>query len=434
MNSLKAEGADILAVILIVLGLVLLHGLWAGGEVAILAVGRARLRELTEEERRGARSLARLRDVPERVVAWSRTATIAVTVAAGALAGSYFVRELGPTIGTAPALLVVIAASTFLFVVFGALVPIALGVRGSERWALWTAGLFRFLSLPFRPLVWIARASSSAILTLFGGETSFSEARIAPEEIQEELEEAARAGVIDPNAGRIAARALEFGELLVAEVMIPRNRVIAVPRDVTQEELRRTLLEERHTRMPIFEGTIDNVVGYLSIKDVLLFAWESQVVVVDDLVRPAYFVPETMHAVSLLREMQLRRISLAIAVEESGGMAGIVTIEDLVEELVGEIFSEEEAQVPETIHVEANHTALVLGIAPIRDVNRELDLDLPEGDGWSTIAGLCIDLAGRIPGKGERYVAPDGTVLEICEATPRRVRTVRVHPAEHVRP
>ncbi len=405
----------------------MLHGLLAGAEVAVGGVRKGRVHELVEERRAGSRSLERLKAEPERALSTIRSTSIAVAIAAGAVGGAFLARDLAATIGLVPALVVAIGGIAVLFLILGELLPKAMALRSAERWALWTALPLRVAAWPIRPLVWLVRGATNAVLWFTGGSTSFEAPQIASEELQEHLEEAAEAGLIDAGAGRIATRAIDFGELLAADVMVPRNRVVAVPLNIGAEELRRVLLEEGHSRLPIYRETIDDVVGYLSIRDVLSMAWESELIVLADLIRPAYFVPETVHAVQLLREMQGRRISMAIAVEESGGFAGIVTIEDLVEELVGEIYSEDEAEIPEAIHRGHDLTALVMGIAPVRDVNRELDIDLPEGDGWSTIAGLCIEIAGRIPEKGAHLAAPGGVVLEVTEATPRRVREVRIH-------
>jgi putative hemolysin len=138
-------------------------------------------------------------------------------------------------------------------------------------------------------------------------------------------------------------------------------------------------------------------------------------------------VPESVRAIDLLRRLQKSRSQLSIVVDEQGTVAGLVTIEDLVEELVGEIFDEHESPVEEVKH-EPDGTSLVLGATQVRDVNRALDIDLPEGESFSTIAGLCIELAGWIPKPGTRLTTKDGIVLEVVEASPRRVRSVRVHP------
>ena len=179
--------------------------------------------------------------------------------------------------------------------------------------------------------------------------------------------------------------------------------------------------------MPVCEENLDNIVGYITAKDVLALSWEGQLIVLEDLIRPGFFVPESLRASKLLKEMQSRRAWLAFVVDEHGSLAGLVTLKDLVEELVGEIFAEHEAP-EELIRREPDGSTLVRGDAPIREVNRELSLSLPEGDAWSTVAGLCMHLSGRIPQKGTRLETEDGSQIEIVEASPRVVRLVRLTP------
>ena len=433
----EAGGAAILSEFLIILALIFVNGFFAGAEIGVVSLRKTRLRELVESGSGAAKVVERLRASPERFLATVQIGITVVGSAASAFGGASFARELEPLLAAIPALapwapqlslLVVVVLVSYLSLVLGELVPKSLALRSAERYALLVGRPIWFLSKLARPLVWFLTASSNLVLRIFGDRTSFTEARLSPDELQQLLEEAARTGSLDPDAGSIASRAIDFGELTAAEVMVPRNRVVAIDRAASPDELRRLLLEEGHSRMPVYEGTIDNVVGYISIRDVIALAWERELIVLDDLIRPAWFVPETVLATDLLREMQARRLAIAIVVEESGGMAGIVTIEDLLEELVGEIFSEQDAPVPEAVHLQPDGSAVVQAITPIRDVNRVLDLDLPEGDGWSTVAGLCIHLAGRIPEKGERLEAPDHTKLEVLEATARRVRLVRIVP------
>jgi putative hemolysin len=179
--------------------------------------------------------------------------------------------------------------------------------------------------------------------------------------------------------------------------------------------------------MPVFDGTLDQIVGYVMAKDLAAMAWQRELVVLADLVRPVQFVPATARAVHVLREMQRRRTQIAVVVDEHGGVAGLVTLEDLVEELVGDIVGEQEQ--PESLfQLEASGATLVRGDAPIREVNRALELDLPEGEGYTTVAGLCLALAGSVPQLGARVRSPDGTELEIVDASPRVVRQVRIRP------
>jgi putative hemolysin len=266
------------------------------------------------------------------------------------------------------------------------------------------------------------------VLSIFGDRTTFTETRVSPEELQVLVDEAARAGTVHPHAGEIASRAIDFGRLRAADVMVPRSQVVAVQKSISGEDLRHLLLEAGHWRIPVYGESLDDIVGYLAAKDLLALAWERQLIIVADLIRPAYFVPGTMDAPDLLKEMQHRRTHLAIVVDEQGGFAGIVTMEDLVEELVGEIFSEQSTNVPDPIRVEPDGSAVVSGLVAIRDVNRALDVELPESPQWATIAGLALALAERIPQAGERLEVGNGVALEVLDASVRRVRSMRVIP------
>ena len=159
-------------------------------------------------------------------------------------------------------------------------------------------------------------------------------------------------------------------------------------------------------------------------------SWRQQPLSIDAVMRTPFFVAEPQSAVEVLREMQQKRVALAIFVDEQGGLAGLVTIEDLVEELVGDIFSEHVKNVPQLIQREPNGTAVLSGAAPVREVNRVLGVELPEDGDWTTVAGLCLALAGHMPTSGEKLPVPGGMTLEIMDASPRRVRVVRLHLVE----
>ncbi len=322
---------------------------------------------------------------------------------------------------------VVFFAGAFFVFVLGGLVRRSLALRGSERYALSIGRPLHGLAAILRPVVWLLTASSNVVLRIFGDRTTFAEARLSPDELQQLVEESARAGALDARIGDIASRCFDFAELTVQAVMLPRHRIVALRRHARADEVLRVVIEEGHSRFPVFDGSLDTVVGYIISRDVLALAHEPQLLVLEDLLRPAYIVTEATPAVDALKELQRRRLQMAIVHDEHGATAGLVTIEDLVEELVGDIFSESE--VPEVlVHREADGSAIVQGSAPIREVNRELGLELPEGEGWSTMAGLCAHLAGAIPPPGTRViVAADSPItLEILDASPSRVRTLRV--------
>ncbi len=322
--------------------------------------------------------------------------------------------------------MIVVASVSFLSLVLGELVPKSLALRYSTGYAFLIGKPLLGLSKLMRPLVWFLTACSNAVLKLFGDSTSFTEARMSREELSQLVQEAAKTGSVDEGSSEIAARALEFGDVMVAEVMVRRERIVAIRRGAPPEEVQRILLEEGHSRMPVFDGELDRAVGYIVARDVLALAWEQNLIAFDDIIRPLIYIPLTARAGAVLREMQNKRIQIAVVVDEGGGTAGLVTIEDLVEELVGDIFGENELP-EETLYVEPDGSVLVPGWVPTRKVNRKLHTALPIARESTTIAGLCMALALAVPAVGSRLAAPDGTTLEIVEASPRRVRMVRVH-------
>ncbi len=309
----------------------------------------------------------------------------------------------------------------------GELVPKSLALRNAERYALFIGGALLGLSWIARPAVWFLTAASNLILRLFGDRTTFTETRHSPEELQQLVEEATKTGQVEPQRRRDRVARVRLRRPLDREGDgAARSRIIAIPRRASLDEVRALVLEKGHTRMPVFEGDLDNLTGYINVKDLIAVSWERPLFILEDIIRPAYFVVQTMRAVDLLEEMKRRRVQFAVVVDELGVTTGIVTLEDLIEELVGEIASEHDVAEPPMTRAEPDGAFLVRGEAAVRDVNRELDLELPEEEGWSTIAGLCLELAGRIPRRARCSARPTGRRWEIADATERQVLTVRV--------
>jgi putative hemolysin len=414
------------------------NGLFAGAEIAVLSVRKTRIREFVRRRDRRALAVEKLRDHPERFLATVQICITLFGTAAAAVGGAGFAYALTPVLrdlglgvyADEVALAAVILMIVVLELVVGELVPKSLALRYSSGYSFMVARPLLFLSQVMRPLVWILTGASNLFLKLFGDRTTFTESRLSRDELQQLVEEAAKTGSVDPRASEIASRALGFGEVTVAEVMVPRTRIVALRRGAPPDEVQRVILEEGHSRMPVYDGSLDNIVGYVVARDVLALSWQKGLVVLEDILRPPYKVADAARAIDCLREMQRTRTQMAVIMDESGGTAGLITVEDLIEELVGDIFSEDD--VPEAFLTrEPGGTAIVLGWAPVRKVNRDLHLDLPVGKDRTTIAGLCMSLAQAIPQAGERLSTEDGTVLEVLEASARRVRKVRIRPVEH---
>jgi putative hemolysin len=421
--------------LLLILGLVLANGVFAGAEIALVALREGRIRELAEDGNSSARAVLSLRKDPERFLAAVQVGITVVGATAGAIGGATIAKPLEDMLRPMPwltahaegvSLAIVVAGVSYLSIVIGELVPKSIALRKAESYALIIARPLQGLSWLATPVVWLLSSSANILLRPFGDHTTFTEARRSVKELQGMVAEASVAGSIPPEAGEIAHRALQLPELTAADVMVPRQDVILIARKATRDQIRNTLMEHGHNRLPVFEGTIDNIVGYIMMKDVLTLAWERELFVLEDLLRAPYFVPDTTPVVTLLSAMRERHQPFAIVIDEHGGMSGIVTIEDLVEELVGEIFSEHARPVPQNVVKEADGSLVAVGTTPIRELNRMLDVKLPEDGDWTTIAGLCLSVAGRVPVVGQSFVVEDSIVLEVIDASPRRVRKVRV--------
>jgi putative hemolysin len=433
----KEKEAAILIELSVILVLVLVNGVLAGAEIAVVALRGSRLDQLIAEKSRRARAVKALRDDPERFLATVQIGITVIGSLAGAFGGATFAEDLAPLLRRVPgvgdhadtiALGLVVALISYLSLVLGELVPKSLALRYAEKYALFIGRPLLGLSWLTRPVVWFLTASSNVLLRLFGDRTMFTEARLSPEELSQLVEEATKTGSVNPSAGEIASRALELPELTAAQVMIPRARVACLPADATLDDIRRLVAERGHTRMPVYEGSLDKVIGYVNVKDAFTRADDAARFALRDILRPAYFVSETARAVALLDEMKKTRVQLSIVVDEVGSTSGILTLEDLIEEIVGDIRSEHDAPAPELVRREPDGTFVVQGGVPVREVNRALELDLPTEESFSTIAGLVLHLAQAIPATGTRLTAPDGTVLEVVDATPQHVRAVRVRP------
>jgi putative hemolysin len=419
--------------VLVIIVLVLLNGLFAGAEIATVTLRKTRIEQLLLEGRSGAKAIAELRAKPERFLATVQIGITFVGAAAAAYGGDTFAEHLTPHLtpllgefAHQVALVVIVIAISYLSLVLGELVPKSLALRTAERYALLVSRPLLTLAQAARPLVWLLTKSSNVVLKVFGDSTSFTEARISPDELKAMLEDAGEDGALHPRIGEIASRAMEFGDLRAVDVMVPRSRIHAVSEDASVDDLRRLVVGVAHSRIPIYAGAIDRITGYVSVRDA--FTNLDGHTKIAALLRPITFVPESMRAVDILHTLQTRGAEISIVTDEHGGTAGLLTREDLAEELFGEATAAETVRREELIHREADGSHVVVGSASVREVNRVLGLALPESDDWTTIAGLCVALAGHIPTKGTRVRVPAGPLIEILDASPRRVRAVRFLP------
>jgi putative hemolysin len=429
---------DLFVELAVILALVFANALFAGAEIALVAVRTTRLEELADQGVGAAHAALALKRQPERLLATIQVGITVIGSTAAAMGGASVADRLTPVIANVPwlhdsadeiALGIVIAGISYLSIVIGELVPKSIALRSAETYALLVARPLLALSALVKPIVTGLTFSSNLVLKPLGDQTTFSETRYSAEEIQQLVEEGKKTGSLNPHAAEIASRALGFPELTAEEVMVPRHEVVMLPLSAPMDEIHRIIIARPHTRLPVFDESPDDIVGYVNVKDLATRSWEHGEIALKEVIRPPHFVPTSKLSVDLLSEMRKLHLPMAIVIEEQGGFAGLITLEDLIEELVGKIVTEHGSDVQRYTR-DRDGSWVVSGASPIRELNRELNLGLPEEGDWNTVAGLFIHRTGHIPKAGEQAKLADGTVLEVMEASPRRIRTLRVRAPE----
>lgn len=419
---------ELAAIVLLAVG----NGLFAGAEIAMLSVRRGQLQERMDAGSGAARVALELRANPERFLATVQIGITVIGATAAAFGGASLAKRLaerfvamgmGAERAANLGLTLVIVLVSYLSLVLGELVPKSIGLRYADRFTLIAARPLRLLASVARPMVWFLTASSNIVLKLFGDRTNFAEGRLSPDELEQLIEEAVIAKTLDPRAGEIASRAFGLVTLTVDAVKVPRSDVLMIRREHLIEDLAQCLLRSPHDRYPVVEGEdIDGANAYLVSREAVVALKTGNA---DDVkLHPLPFVTERRRAVEVLSEMQRSGNRMAMVVDEQGVVTGLVTLEDLLEEVVGPIRGESK-KVDGWVETTDGARAVVRGRAPIHEINRLLDLHLPESSRWTTVAGYVVAQTGRIPAVGTRLDVK-GATIEVTETSPRRVVQVAI--------
>lgn len=418
---------EIIAIVLLAVG----NGLFAGAEIAMLAVRRSQLVAHADEGSRSARVALELRDNPERFLATVQIGITLIGATAAAFGGVSLARRLAErliALGLSPSraadlgLAAVIILVSYLSLVLGELVPKSLALMYAERFTLLAAYPLRFVASLARPLVWFLTVSSNLFLKPFGDRTTFAESRLSPDELEQLIDEAVIAKTLDARAGEIASRAFAMATLTVDAVKVPRSDAITLRRARLLADLGEALRSAPHDRYPIVDGDLDAATAYLVSREATAALRTGDVADIKE--HPLTFVPEARRAVEVLSEMQRTGNQLVMVVDEQGVVTGLVTLEDLLEEVVGPIRGESKKLEGWVVSSDGPVT-IVRGRAPIHEINRLFDLEIEESPSWTTLAGYVVGTMGRIPTAGTKLDV-EGATIEVLEATPRRIVQIAV--------
>lgn len=433
---------EIFWLLLFQLLLIGLNAVFACAEIAVLSVSETKLEKMAEDGDKRAKRLHRLTRQPARFLA-----TIQVAITLSGFLGSAFAadnfadrlvnwiyNDLGwqawpESVLNAIAVVLITLILSYVTLIFGELVPKRVAMRKAEGVALGLSGLVSFISRLFAPIVWLLTASTNGVLRLLGIDPNQNDEEVSEEEIRMMVDAGSRQGAIDKEENEFIQNVFEFDDLTAGEIATHRTEVVMLWMEEDMDVWRHTIHDTSHAMYPVCDGTVDNIVGILNSK--AYFRMENpddRDAVMAEAVRPAYFVPDGVKADLLFRNMKKTHNKFAVVLDEYGGVSGVVTINDLIERLVGDLPEPEEAVVEEEPMIEELPDGVwkIRGNAPLDEVEERLKVTLPESEDNDTFGGLALAALGSIPEDGQRF---DVTTeqLEIRDAEVRDHQVERAY-------
>ncbi|MCX6361386.1 MAG: hemolysin family protein [Armatimonadetes bacterium] len=419
--------------VLTVLGLVLVNGVFAMVEAALLTVRRSRIEQLVEEGNRAAIQVANLLDHPTRMLA---TLQVGITVVTLFSAGAAAEKAVEPTaewlIRVAPALhgaahavalVVVVLSVSLLTLIVGEITPKSIAVQKAEPLALASALPVTVLQTILSPVVAGVTAASNLLVRPFGGTASFHVSAMSEEELKIMVEQSEEHGVIESAEKEMIHSIFELADTTVHRIMTPRLDITAIAADSGIPELVSFVRKSGHSRLPVYDGDLDHIVGVVHVKDALEATQSGKAPIIRDLMRPPFFIPDNKRIDDLLADFRVNKNHIAVVRDEYGTVTGIVTLEDLLEEIVGEIQDEYDAEEPSLVQVDGS-TMLVDAKVPLVDLCERLGLEVPE-EHADTVGGFLFGLLGHQPVVGET-ITWERLELKVEQTDGRRVQRVRI--------
>ncbi len=427
MQELLGEG-------LLITILILLNGYLAGTEIAVVTARKSHLLKLAEMGKRNAKIFLKLKEEPDRFLATIQIGITGVSVLASAVGGAAAAEVIKPALQMVPikaisvaaepiAIGIVVVLITYFSVIFGELVPKSIALLHPETFGLWTARTIDIFSRVASIFVKALTFTTSLVLAPFGRKPFSERAYITEEEVKLLIKEGGKHGVFEPTEEKILQSVFEFTDMSVKEVMVPDTQMVAIPIDRSPMEILSIIEEEQFSRYPVYGRGLNDIRGILNAKDFLTLFGKTGQVDIRKIIRPPFFIPETMNISLLLKEMQRRRIHMAIVVDEYGGVSGLVTIEDVIEEIVGEIRDEHDIESP-VIQLK-DGTLLIEPSISLKDLKEDYQIPLPESPEYETLGGFLMAALQKIPIVGD-VLEVEGKRFTIIEMVGQRISKVKM--------
>lgn len=426
---------NVISQLLFLLILTIANAFFAGAEMATVSVNKNKIKMLAENGNKNAQLLQELLKEPTKFLSTIQVAiTLSGFLASASAATSFsapldiLMTKLGIPYGETIAIIVVTVVLSFFTLVFGELVPKRIALQKAEAISLFTVKPVLFISRLTSPFIKLLSFSTGLVLQVLGMKAENLEENISKEEIKSMVEAGQANGVFNETEKEMINSIFEFDDILASEIMIPRTDVYSIDIDASIGEYLDELLETKHSRIPVFEGDIDNIIGVLYIKDLILEARNKGFENVDirSILRKPYLVPESKNIDTLFKEMQKSKKYIAILIDEYGGFSGIVTMEDLVEEVMGNIDDEYDDNEPKFEKID-NHIYLVDGLYPVDELIDILNIDIVSKN-HNTISGYLIDTLGEIPDNSylDKEIKINNTIFKIKSIKENRIDKIEL--------
>lgn len=425
-----------------VLFLVLANGFFVGSEFALVSVRRARLEARAAAGSKAARAALRLLDEPTIFISATQLGITLASLALGWIGEPTVAALLMPvasriaTEGTAgyiahgAAIVVAFAAITYLHIVLGELMPKMTALERAETLALISARPLALFARIFRAPIWIFNKTGTTLGRLLGLKSSLEHTSVYTEtELKHLIDVSLESGHLRAAEQRLIHKVFEFSDTLVREAMVPRTQMAAVSNLCSLEEIAGAFRKHGYSRLPVYSESLDNVIGVIHSKDLMPYLLTPEKFRLEHVLQAPLYVVDTARLEDVLRQMQKAKVHFGFVVDEHGGIEGIITLEDLLEEIVGDISDEHDDEVNEQISEERDGTYVLDGGLAVRDLNRRLSLHLPESEAYTTIAGFLMTEAGHVLATGE-VVKHDGLLFHIERVEGRRIASIRLERVE----
>ena len=402
-----------------ILGLIALSGFFSSSEIAMFSLARHRIESMVEEDVPGAAAVADLKSDPHRLLVTILIGNNIVNITMSSLATTLF----GFYLSRGQAVIAATFGVTTLVFLFGESAPKSYAVENTESWATRIARPLQVAELLLLPLLVVFDRLTRVINSVVGGQKAIETSYVTRDEIQNIIRTGEREGVIDEEEREMLQRIFHFNNTIAKEVMTPRLDMTAVSRDATLDEAIETCVQSAHVRVPVYDGNLDNVVGIVSLRDLVRERdYGTGDADLEDLIEPTLHVPESKNVDDLLTEIQRERMQMVIVIDEFGTTEGLITLEDMVEEIVGDILEGDEE---EPFERQDDGSWVVRADVNIDEVNERLGIDLPEGEEFETLAGFVFNRAGRLVDQGET-IEYDGVHIHVGEVDNTRIIRARI--------